>query len=76
MKDCVDRVHGTLHIELFINVPGKKTDVVNKDRLNPDFRLFSVSESPIQMMKKSQIITFSSTISVQHTDRFYSSTVL
>ena len=76
MKDCDDRVHGTLNIELFINETVKKTDVVHKDHLNPDFRLFSVFESPIQIMKKSRIITFPSTISVQNTDRFHSSTVL
>ena len=40
MKDCVDRVHGTPNIKLFINELGKKTDVVNKDHLSPDFRLF------------------------------------
>ena len=76
MKDCDDRVHGTLNIKLFINETVKKTDVVHKDHLNPDFRLFYVIESPIQIMKKSRIITFPSTISVQNTDRFHSSTVL
>ena len=40
MKDWEDRVHGTLNIELFINEIVNKTDVVNKDHLNPDFRLF------------------------------------
>ena len=78
MKDCEDRVHGTLNIELFINETVKKTDVVNKDHLNPDFCLFSVIKSPILIIKKSRIITFPSTILVQieNTDRFYSSTVL
>ena len=54
MKDCEDRVHGTLNIELVINETVKKTDV-DKDHLNPDFRLFSVTESSIQIMKKSRI---------------------
>ena len=76
MNDCEDRVHGTLNIELFINETVKKTDVGNKDHLNPDLRLSSVFESPIQIMEKSRIITFPSTISVQTTDRFHSSTVL
>ena len=76
MKDCDDRVHGTLNIELFINETVKKTDVVNKDHLNRDFLLFSVFESPIQIMKKSRIITFPSTISVQNTDQFHPLTVL
>ena len=77
MKDCDDRVHGTLNIELFINETVKKTDVVvNKDHLDADFRLFSVFESPFQIMKMFRIIIFPSTISVQNTDRFHSSTVL
>ena len=68
MKDCEDRVHGTLNIELFINETVNKTDVVNKDHLNPHFRLFSLFESRIQIMKKSRIITFPSTISVRNTN--------